>query len=130
MGIEGIAGQEIERLALYIASARALNTPDLELQVHAPVATGQIPNLPRTPVVPSAVNATAAATDRFFERRTSVMMQAFGSPKTPRTVGCGRKPGNAYASHSRRCRFDKFAMRKSSQFRAIEKTSLIRSKNV
>ena len=52
------------------------------------------------------------------------MTQAFGSPKTPRTVGCGRKPGNAYASHSRRCRFDKFAMRKSSQFRAIEKTSL------
>ena len=30
------------------------------------------------------------------------MTRAFGSPKTPRTVGCGRKPGNAYASHSRR----------------------------
>ena len=46
----------------------------------------------------------------FFERRTRSMMQAFGSPKTPRTVGCGRKPGNAYASLSRRFRLDKIVI--------------------
>jgi magnesium-transporting ATPase (P-type) len=32
-------------------------------------------------------------------------MRAFGSPKTPHTVGSGRKPGKQYASHSRRPRF-------------------------
>jgi len=40
----------------------------------------------------------------FFERRFSLTMRAFGSPKMPRTVPSGRKPGNAYASHSRRFR--------------------------
>jgi hypothetical protein len=33
------------------------------------------------------------------------MIRAFESPKMPCTVGRGRKPGNAYASHSRRFRF-------------------------
>jgi len=32
-------------------------------------------------------------------------MRALGSPKIPRTVPSGRKPGNAYASQSRRFRF-------------------------
>jgi predicted dehydrogenase len=41
------------------------------------------------------------------------MTRAFGSPKTPRTVGCGRKPGNAYASHSRRFRFAGVAIQTS-----------------
>src|SRR5262249_16112542 len=30
--------------------------------------------------------------------------RAFGSPKTPRTVGCTRNPPNAYVSHNRRSR--------------------------
>ena len=38
----------------------------------------------------------------FFERRLRVMTRAFGSPKTPRTVGPGRKPGNAYVSDNKR----------------------------
>jgi hypothetical protein len=56
-------------------------------------------------VVPPCMRSTAAATQRFFERRTSVMTRALGSPKMPRTVGCARKRGKAYASHSRRLRF-------------------------
>jgi len=39
-----------------------------------------------------------------------VITRAFGSPKMPRTVGAGRKPGKQYASHSRRVRWDRRAM--------------------
>jgi hypothetical protein len=56
-------------------------------------------------VVLAHLHVTAAPARRFFDRRSSVITRAFGSPKTPRTVGCGRKPGNQYASHSRRLRF-------------------------
>jgi len=41
------------------------------------------------------------------------MTQALGSPKTPRTEGCGRNPVNTYASVSRRFRFAEFAIAKS-----------------
>jgi hypothetical protein len=34
-------------------------------------------------------------------------------------VGCGRKPGNAYVSHSRRIRFAEVAMQTCSQFPSI-----------
>jgi hypothetical protein len=47
---------------------------------------------------------SAVGAARFFERRFSLTMRALGSPKMPRTVVSGRKPGNAYASHSRRFR--------------------------
>ena len=33
----------------------------------------------------------------FFERRLKMMTPAFGSPSTPRTVGSGRNPENAYS---------------------------------
>jgi hypothetical protein len=69
------------------------------------------------------VRRSAATAERFFERRTRLMTRAFGSPSTPRTVLCGRNPGKAYASHSRRCRFVELAIRKSSQFRATQETS-------
>ena len=46
------------------------------------------------------------------------MMRAFGSPKTPRTVPSGRKPGNAYASHSRRFRLLAAPIEKIQRFRA------------
>jgi hypothetical protein len=50
------------------------------------------------------VQGSTVGAARFFERRFNLMMRAFGSPKMPRTVPSGRKPGNAYASHSRRFR--------------------------
>src|SRR5256714_14901826 len=60
---------------------------------------------PHLAFVPAHLDAPATATSRFFERRVSLMTRAIGSPKTPHTVGCGRKPGKQYASHSRRLRF-------------------------
>jgi hypothetical protein len=58
------------------------------------------------------MRSTATIADRFFERRLRAMTRAFGSPKTPRTVGSGRNPGNAYASQSRRDRFAVLAIAK------------------
>jgi len=51
------------------------------------------------------MQASTAAAQSFFDRRLSLIMRALGSPKIPRTVPSGRKPGNAYASQSRRFRF-------------------------
>jgi hypothetical protein len=61
------------------------------------------------------LHPTTAPARRFFERRFNAMMRAFGSPKIPRTVGCGRKPANEYVSQSRRWRLDARAIRKSCQ---------------
>jgi hypothetical protein len=116
LGIEGVVGQELQPLALHLAATAALHAPNLELEVDTHIAAGQIANLTRAPVVPAHVGSTTAAAERFFERRSSVTTRAFGSPKTPRTVGRGRKPGNAYASHSRRSRFVEVAMQTYSQF--------------
>ena len=116
LGIEGIVSQKIEPLALHLAATSTLHASNLEFEVDAHVAAGQIANLSRASVVPAQVCSTATATERFFERRSRVMTRAFGSPKTPRTVGCGRKPGKIYASHSRRIRFAEVAMQTCSQF--------------
>src|SRR5664280_718293 len=111
--IERVVRQEIEPLALHLAATAASHPPDLNLQEDARVAARQIANLPYTSVVPTRMNSPAAPANRFFARRASVMMmRAFGSPKTPRTVGWGRKPGNVYGSHRRRCRFDELAIGK------------------
>jgi hypothetical protein len=111
LGIKRIVRQELELLALHSAAASAAHPPHLELQIDARVATGKIAYLSHPAVVPAVVRAPTAAAERFFERRTRVMTRAFGSPKTPRTVGSGRKPGNAYASQSRRRRrFAEFAI--------------------
>jgi hypothetical protein len=89
-----------------------LHPPDLNLQENPRVAARQIANQPYTPIVPTPMKPPAASADCFFVRRASVMMRAFGSPKTPRTVGRGRKPGNLYVSQSRRCRFEQLAIEK------------------
>jgi len=105
-----------------VPATLAQHPTHFDLQEDARVATRQIANDPRTSVVPALLRSTTATAERFFERRTRMMTRAFGSPNTPRTVLCGRNPGKAYASHSRRRRFAELAIRKSSQFRATEKT--------
>jgi hypothetical protein len=110
--IERVVRQEIEPLALHLAATAAPHPPDLNLQEDAGVAARQIANPPYAPVVPTRMNPPAAPAGHFFARRASVMRRAFGSPKTPRTVDWGRKPGNVYVSHRRCCRFDKLAIGK------------------
>src|SRR5215468_6799428 len=58
-----------------------------------------------------ALHFATASTHRFFDRRTNEMTRAFGSPKTPRTMGEGRSPSKAYVSPSRLVRFVDFAMK-------------------
>src|SRR5262249_7064794 len=110
-------GEEVQPLALHLAATPALHAPHLEFQVNARIAAGKIAHPSRSPVVPAHLRPATAAAQRFFERRRSVTTRAFGSPKTPRTVGRGRNPGKAYASQSRRRRFVEIAMQTCSQFR-------------
>ena len=118
LGIEGIAGQEVELLAFHFAAMLAVNPPHVDSKVDPAVAARQIANLPRALVVPAKPHTSAAATLRFFERRTRSMMHACESPKIPRTTGCARNPGTVYASVSRRFRLNEVAIQTCCQLHA------------
>ena len=82
--------------------APAAHAPDLDLQVHAGVATREVAHPTGLAVVESSLSPPTRPAGRFFPRRRSRKIRALGSPKMPRTVGSGRKPGNPYVSSSRR----------------------------
>src|SRR5438045_866861 len=103
-GVERIVRQKVEPLPFHLAAVAAIKAPHLQFQKYPRVPTGQIAYMADLAVVPAHLDATTAPAHRFFERRFSVITRAFGSPKIPRTVGSGRKPGNEYVSHSRRRR--------------------------
>jgi len=102
--VERIVGQELQPLPPHLAARSAKDAPDLDLKIHARVAARQIAHAPHRAIVPAPMERAAVGAARFFERRFSLTMRALGSPKMPRTVVSGPKPGNAYASHSRRFR--------------------------
>jgi hypothetical protein len=56
----------------------------------------------RAAVVPTALHPTRAAADLFLDRHRTTMMCDCGSRNTPRTVGAGRNPRYAHASHRHR----------------------------
>jgi hypothetical protein len=89
---------------LHAPAPSAVDPSDLHLQVNAHIPAGQIPDPSCLPVVEPTMDQATHSTSRFFPRRTSRMTLALGSPKTPLTVCCGRKPGNRYVSQSRRYR--------------------------
>ena len=104
LGVERIVGQEVERLSLHSAAPPAGYPPDLELEVDAQIAAGEVADAARLAIVPPALHPTAGPAGRFFDRRVRVSTRACGSPKIPMTVGLGRKPAKRYVSHSRRRR--------------------------
>jgi hypothetical protein len=106
LGVERIVRQKVEPLPLHLATTPAINSPHLQFQKYPRVAARKVAHPADLAVVPAHLNLTATAASRFFERRLSVITRAFGSPKMPRTVGSGRKPGNEYVSPSRRLRFN------------------------
>jgi hypothetical protein len=110
LGVKRVVRQKVEPLPLHLAATAALDPPHLQFQKYPRVSAGQIAYPTDLAVVPTHLHATAAPACRFFERRLSVITRAFGSPKIPRTVGSGRKPGNEYVSQSRRGRFDACAI--------------------
>ena len=93
--------QKVELFALHLATTAALDPPHLQFQRYPRVAAPKIAHTAHLPFVPPHLGATATATGGFFERRLSVTTRAFRSPKPPRTVCSGRKPGN----ECRRLRF-------------------------
>jgi len=111
-GVKRIVGQPAQRLLLHGAAAPAGHAPDLELQVHPSVATGEIAHAADLVIVERSPNSPAGPTCRFFPRRTRRTRRALGSPKRPRTTRSGRNPGKQYASSSRRF----FRIRSSCQF--------------
>src|SRR3981189_1781537 len=104
-----------------IVACRQRRPPPLQLQIYPSVPAGQIAHPADLAVVPAHLDATAAPTRCFFERRLSLITRAFGSPKIPRTVGSGRKPQNEYVSQSRRLRFCARTIRYSCRIRSSAK---------
>ena len=111
--LPGSSRQKLESLPLRLAATAAVEPPHLQFKVNPRVATRQITHAVQFTVVPARLDTTATATNRFFERRLSLMTRAFGSPCT---VGSGRKPGKQHASHSRRLRPLVLAMQNHGNF--------------
>ena len=105
LGVMQIVGQKIELLAFHLAAKLAKNASHIEFEKDPRVAAGQIADATHCAIVPALVQASTTTAERFFERQVRVMMRALRSPKIPRTVPSGRKPGKAYASHNLRRRF-------------------------
>src|SRR4026207_1768570 len=114
--VKRVVRQKLHALALHFATAPTKDSAHLELQVYPGIAARQVPNLPNSAVVPTLLHFPATAAGSFFERRTTLTMRALGLPKTPRTVGVGRNPANAYASHNRRTRLFEIAMKLPCRF--------------
>jgi len=86
LGVERIVGQEGKFLLLHLAAPPAQNTPDLQFEVDARVATGEVADQAELAIVEGPVCRTAQSADRFFCRRVKRMTRALGSPKIPDTV--------------------------------------------
>src|SRR5262249_47039915 len=121
--VEWVVGQKFKPLAYHFAAGPAKYAPHFEFEIYPRIAARKIAHAANRAVVPTAMQASTTTTSRFLERRLSLMMRALTSPKMPRTVPSGRKPGNEYASHSRRFRFAVSAIRNSAKFRAPSERS-------
>ena len=114
LAVQRVLQEILQSFPLHGAAAAALNPPHLQIQVNAVLPAGQVSCPSAASVVPAPVRGSAGPADRFFPRRTRVTTRACGSPKIPCTVCRGRKPGNRYASASRRA-LRVLAIRKSCQ---------------
>lgn len=110
-----VVGEEGKPLALHLSAASAIDAPHLELERDTRVPVGQIACLTNRAVVPPPMHRPTRRAHRFFERRTSVMTRARGSPPRPRICSSGRKLANRYAS-SKRLRRGERAIGQSSRF--------------
>src|SRR5262244_4083125 len=104
LGVKRVVRQKRQLLPLHFGAASTKYPANFELQVHPRIPTRQVSHPTGSSVVPTLLYPCAAPACCFFDRRTRLTSRAFGSPKTPRTVGCTRNPPNAYVSHNRRSR--------------------------
>ena len=92
--VEGVVGEKVERFPFHRAADPTKDPPDRDLKVHPRVAAGEIPNEAKLVVVEGSVNRPAGTAKSFFPLRSRRRIRALGSPKIPRTIETGRKPGN------------------------------------
>jgi hypothetical protein len=112
LGVKRVIRQPLQFLLLHFLAPAAKYPSDFHLQENAYIPAGEVSNPSGLFVVVGTMNKPAQATRRFFSVRTSRITRALGSPKIPKTVCSGRKPGNRYVSHSLRF----FAIRKQYHF--------------
>ena len=93
LGVERIVAQEGKLLLFHLAAPSAQNTPDLQFEVDARVAAGEVAGQAELAVVEGPVCRTASSTDCFFCRRVNRMTRALGSPKIPDTLCSGVNGG-------------------------------------
>ena len=100
-GVKGVVRQPGQVLLFHGAAPAAVHASDLDLQVNARVATGQVADPTQFVIVEAALRLPTDPTGRFFRRRRNDTTRALGSPKMPRTAASGRKPGKRYVSGRR-----------------------------
>ena len=93
LGVERIVGQEGKFLLLHLATPSTQNTSDLQFEVDARVAAGEVSDQAEIVVVERPVCRTASSADCFFCRRVNRMIRALGSPKIPDTLCSGVNGG-------------------------------------
>jgi hypothetical protein len=121
-----LSGQKVEPLALHLATVTAVEAPHLQFQKNPRVAARQIAHRRTLRSYQPIWTRPQQPQVRFFERRLSLITRAFGSPKTPHTVGSGRKPGKQYASHSRRGRFAALVIHLDAKSKPAPKSKIAR----
>ena len=102
LAVERIVRKPLQLLLLHLHAPPAIDSAHLDLQVDSIIPTRQIPHPTPFAIVPPSLDIAAGTANCFFPRRRKPSMRAFGSPKIPRTVELGLKPGNRYVSHKRR----------------------------
>jgi hypothetical protein len=93
LAVEGVVGQPVQLFVLHAPTPRAVDSAQRKVEIDTFVPAGEIAHASSPLVVVAAIHRAADAADRFFRRRWRLMTTAKGSPKTPRTLGRGTKPG-------------------------------------
>jgi hypothetical protein len=92
------------RSCFTVAAVPARRAPDLELQVDAQAATGQVADATLLAIVPVALHRPTRPIGRFLDCRARGRTRACGSPKIPRTIELGTESWQAIRIPRRRGR--------------------------
>ena len=98
LGIQRIVGQPLQPLGFHGATPGTPDPANLEEEVDAFVATREIADPPWPLVVIRVMDFSTGPAGCFFRQRLRVISTAWESPKMPRSLGIGTKPGNRYRS--------------------------------
>ena len=88
-----VVGKPVEAFAFHGLAMAAEDATDGELQIDTPAAAVEITDISWRLIIKGTVGGAAHAAACFFRRRRREMTTAYGSPKMPRTVAAGLKPG-------------------------------------